>query len=167
MTLPTLLQGLSGLAAAAAAPYRVADSMRDMVYLTTGAKEVVMLDREPVALQCSLLSAQACGLQSVQDYTQHGQSEATPGHQHQQPSDWKGASVLPEGSNSHAAQSAKAGLLQVVYTSLASSWPLHASKRNADGCICKISAFLGKFKHVTLIHLNLCQPSLFSMAYSC
>lgn len=79
----------------------------------SGAKEVVMLDREPVALQCSLLSAQACGLQSVQDYTQHGQSEATPGHQHQQPSDWKGASVLPEGSNSHAAQSAKAGLLQV------------------------------------------------------
>lgn len=136
MTLPTLLQGLSGLAAAAAM-YRVADSMRDMGYLTTGAKEVVMLDREPIALQCSLLSAQACGLQSVQDYTQHGQSEATPGHQHQQPSDWKGASVLPEGSNSHAAQSAKsktdgqAGLLQVV----TQAWPLNGHCMHPNGML--------------------------------
>ena len=37
----------------------------------SGAQEVVMLDREPIALQCSLLSAQACGLESVEDYRLH------------------------------------------------------------------------------------------------
>ncbi|KAL0031958.1 hypothetical protein WJX79_008528 [Trebouxia sp. C0005] len=49
----------------------------------SGAKEVVMLDREPIALQCSLLSAQACGVVSVQDYTQHAEPEAASSSQHQ------------------------------------------------------------------------------------
>lgn len=42
-----------------------------------------MLDREPIALQCSLLSAQACGVVSVQDYTQHAEPEAASSSQHQ------------------------------------------------------------------------------------
>lgn len=36
-----------------------------------GAREVVMLDYEPLALQCALLSAKASGLISVQDYRLH------------------------------------------------------------------------------------------------
>ncbi|KAL3132844.1 hypothetical protein ABBQ38_006769 [Trebouxia sp. C0009 RCD-2024] len=46
--------GLAGIAAALA-----------------GAREVVMLDRETLALQCALLSAQACGLDSVEAHTLH------------------------------------------------------------------------------------------------
>ena len=42
-----------------------------------GAKEVVMLDYEPLALQCALLSAEASGLTSVQDYRQHQQVGVT------------------------------------------------------------------------------------------
>ena len=44
---------------------------------SAGAKEVVMLDYEPMALQCSLLSAEASSLTSVQDYKHHG-ADATP-----------------------------------------------------------------------------------------
>lgn len=43
-----------------------------------------MLDREAIALQCSLLSAQACGLESVQDHRLHLSPLADTGQQDQQ-----------------------------------------------------------------------------------
>ena len=43
-----------------------------------------MLDREAIALQCSLLSAQACGLESVQDYLLHPSPLADASKQEQQ-----------------------------------------------------------------------------------
>lgn len=52
--------------------------------LYAGAREVVMLDREAIALQCSLLSAQACGLDSVEDHNLHPSPLANAGEQGQQ-----------------------------------------------------------------------------------
>ena len=49
-----------------------------------GAQEVVMLDREAIALQCSLLSAQACGVDSVEDYMRHPSPLADTSKQEQQ-----------------------------------------------------------------------------------
>lgn len=43
-----------------------------------------MLDREAIALQCSLLSAQACGLESVEDYRLHPSPLANPQQPKQQ-----------------------------------------------------------------------------------
>ena len=43
-----------------------------------------MLDREAIALQCSLLSAQACGLDSVEDYMLHPSPLADTSKQEQQ-----------------------------------------------------------------------------------
>lgn len=62
-----------------------------------GAQEVVMLDREAIALQCSLLSAQACGLDSVQDYMLHPSPLADTSKQEQQ------LSKEPPGYNGHEA----------------------------------------------------------------
>ena len=68
--------------------------------LCLGAKEVVMLDREPIALQCSLLSAQACGVASVQEYTRHAEPEAASSSQHQS---------LPSQTGSNTAQDSTCG----------------------------------------------------------
>jgi len=42
------------------------------VWAPSGLPRVVLLDREPLALQCSLLSAMACGVRAVGDPTEHG-----------------------------------------------------------------------------------------------
>lgn len=65
----------------------------------SGAKEVVMLDREPIALQCSLLSAQACGVASVQDYTQHAEPEAASSSQHQSSPSQAGSDVAQDSAS--------------------------------------------------------------------
>ena len=44
-----------------------------------------MLDREAIALQCSLLSAQACGLDSVENYMLHPSPLADTSKQEHQP----------------------------------------------------------------------------------
>ena len=67
--------------------------------LCVGAKEVVMLDREPIALQCSLLSAQACGVVSVQDYTQHAEPEAASSSQHQSSPSQAGSDVAQDSAS--------------------------------------------------------------------
>ena len=53
-------------------------------HCNAGAQEVVMLDREAIALQCSLLSAQACGLDSVEDHMLHPSPLADTSKQEQQ-----------------------------------------------------------------------------------
>ena len=74
-----------------------------------GAREVVMLDREAIALQCSLLSAQACGLESVEDYLLHPSPLANTSKQEQQPV-WQGPppglreAVSPQLSHDSTAQ---------------------------------------------------------------
>ena len=65
-----------------------------------GAHEVVMLDREALALQCALLSAQACGLDSVEAHTLHPSPFADAGEQDQQ-SDRQGQ---PQGNSGSTAQ---------------------------------------------------------------
>ncbi|DBA88783.1 TPA: hypothetical protein ACH3X1_004199 [Trebouxia sp. C0004] len=69
----------------------------------SGAKEVVMLDREPIALQCSLLSAQACGVMSVQDYTQHVEPEAASSSQHQSLPSQNGSDIAQDSTSVDAA----------------------------------------------------------------
>jgi hypothetical protein len=64
---------------------------------------VVMLDREPIALQCSLLSAQACGVASVQDYTQHAEPEAASGSQHQSLPSQTGSDIAQDSTSGDAA----------------------------------------------------------------
>lgn len=75
-----------------------------------------MLDREAIALQCSLLSAQACGLDSVEDYLLHPSPLADTSKQeqqslgHEEPPDYKSntaaahQSVSPRSRLSSAAQ---------------------------------------------------------------
>ena len=69
-----------------------------------GAKQVVMLDYEPLALQCALLSAEASGLTSVQDHRQHQQpcppAAAQAGPEH---------SCAPAASRAEHDQSARDG----------------------------------------------------------
>ncbi|GIL61774.1 hypothetical protein Vafri_16165 [Volvox africanus] len=74
--------GLAGMAAAMA-----------------GAKEVVLLDREPAALQCALLSAAATGLDSDSDFNEdpdldleslRDASTSLPAHSHQLPQQQRG-----------------------------------------------------------------------------
>ncbi|KAL3149551.1 hypothetical protein ABBQ32_002330 [Trebouxia sp. C0010 RCD-2024] len=74
--------GLAGIAAALA-----------------GAREVVMLDRETLALQCSLLSAQACGLDSVEAHTLHPSPLARAG----EPSQQSGRLRQPQGIDESSA----------------------------------------------------------------
>ena len=62
-----------------------------------------MLDREPIALQCSLLSAQACGVASVQDYTQHAEPEADSSSQHQSLPSQPGSKVAQDSTSGDAA----------------------------------------------------------------
>ncbi len=62
-----------------------------------------MLDREPIALQCSLLSAQACGVASVQDYTQHAEPEAASSSQHQSLPSQPGSDVVQDNTSGDAA----------------------------------------------------------------
>ena len=45
---------------------------------STGAKEVVMTDREPLALQCALRSASASGIASVADFQGTFNIKGTP-----------------------------------------------------------------------------------------
>ena len=75
-----------------------------------------MLDREAIALQCSLLSAQACGLSSVEDYRLHPSPLAASQQPNQQPL-LQGQSQQQEqqpsrqkssGSNGHGAGSSDA-----------------------------------------------------------
>ena len=66
-----------------------------------GAQEVVMLDREALALQCALLSAQACGLDSVEAPTLHPSPFADAGQQGQQ-SDRQGQPQCNDGSTATA-----------------------------------------------------------------
>ena len=65
-----------------------------------------MLDREPIALQCSLLSAQACGVTSVQDYRQHEDPSVTPSLQRQQASSHSDADAASDNSRSSSQQHA-------------------------------------------------------------
>ncbi len=62
-----------------------------------------MLDREPIALQCSLLSAQACGVASVQNYTQHAEPEAASGSQHQSLPSQSGSDMAQDSTSENAA----------------------------------------------------------------
>jgi len=71
--------------------------------LCLGAKEVVLLDREPIALQCSLLSAQACGVVSVQDYTRHAEPDAASSRQHQLLPSQAGSDVAQDSTSRDAA----------------------------------------------------------------
>lgn len=89
-----------------------------------GAKEVVMLDREPIALQCSLLSAQACGLTYVQDYRHHEAPDVIPSKQHQRESSQ---------SNADASDSSQSGSQQHASTSqVCLGWTLNP---DVLGCI--------------------------------
>ena len=62
-----------------------------------------MLDREPIALQCSLLSAQACGVVSVQDYTRHAEPDAASSSQHQSLPSQPGSDVAQDSTSGDAA----------------------------------------------------------------
>lgn len=62
-----------------------------------------MLDREPIALQCSLLSAQACGVASVQDYTQHAEPEAASSSQHHSLPSQPGSKLAEDSTSGDAA----------------------------------------------------------------
>ena len=61
-----------------------------------------MLDRECIALQCSLLSAQACGVASVQEYTRHAEPEAASS-QHQSLPSQTGSNTAQDGTSGDVA----------------------------------------------------------------